>query len=121
MAQGYAYAQELISLDGNYAVNNFAIKPTVVPSTETLIVSYTVPAGKTAIIKGVYGEGATDGLFKLYVNSVAIWQGRNAWTQRIIGTPLERTLATGDIVDLKVTNLKLLNHSFSGGFYAYEL
>jgi hypothetical protein len=121
MSQGFAYAQELIALDGNYAVNNFAIKPTVVPSTETLVVSYTVPVGKTALIKGVYGEGGTDGLFKLYVNTVAVWQGRNAWTQRLVQTPLERTVATGDIVELKVTNLKALNHMFSGGFYVYEL
>jgi hypothetical protein len=119
MAQGYAY-DPTIALGGNNAVAKYG-SVTAVPSTEILIVSYTVPTGSTAIVKGVFGEGGTDGLFKLYVNSVSIWEDRNAWTQRGIQSFIEKTLASGDIVDLKVTNQKTVNHVFTGGFYVYEL
>lgn len=119
MAQGYAY-DPTIALSGNTAVSKFG-SVTGVPSTEVVITTYTVPVGTTAILKGVFGEGGTDAIFKLYVNSTAVWQGRNAWTERIITGLIEKTLAAGDIVDLKVTNQKTVNHTFTGGFYVYEL
>jgi len=119
MAQGYAYSPEK-ELLGNSAVTIYGTV-TGVPSTENTIVSYTVPAGKTALLKSVFAEGGTDAIFIVYVNSVAIWQGRNAWTQRGIEGMIEKTLATGDIVDLKVTNQKTVNHTFTGGFYVYEI
>jgi hypothetical protein len=117
--QGYAY-DPTIALTGSTAVEKFG-SVTAVPAVEILIATYTVPAGTTALLKGVFGEGATDGIFKLYVNSTAIWQDRNAWTQRGVQSPIEKTLATGDIVELKVTNQKVVNHTFTGGFYVYEL
>jgi len=117
--QGFAY-DPTIALLGATPVEKFG-SVTAVPATEIVIATYTVPAGTTATIKGVFGEGGTDGIFKLYVNSVAIWQDRNAWTQRGVQSAIEKTLASGDIVDLKVTNQKTINHTFTGGFYVYEL
>ena len=119
MAQNFAYDQDIINLIGDNAVLKFGNNSACVPATETTLVSFTLTAD--SIIKGVYGEGGTDGLFKLYVNTVAKWQGRNAWTQRIVTTPIELSLVTGDIVELKVTNQKTTNNPFSGGFYVYEL
>ena len=91
MAQGYAY-DPTIALGGNNAVARYG-SVTAVPSTEILIATYTVPAGTTGLLKGVFGEGGTDGIFKLYVNSSAIWQARNAWTERFVSSLIEKTLA----------------------------
>lgn len=118
MAQGFAYDNETIQLAGNDAVNVYG-SVTGVPATEIVVATYT--AAVAGLLKAVYGEGGTDGLFKLYLNSAAIWEGRNAWTQRIITAPVEQSLAIGDIVELKVTNQKNTNHVFTGGFYVYEL
>ena len=119
MSQSFAYDQETIVLAGSDAVNVFGSNGAVVPATETLLATYT--AVGNALLKYVYASGETDGRFKLYVNSTAIWIDRNAWTERNIQSQLEKKLVTGDIVELKVTNLKLTNHFFSGGFYVYKL
>lgn len=120
MAQGYAWDIQTVTTLPINAVAFYG-SVTAVPATEILITSYTVPVGKTSTIRGVFGEGGTDGLFILYLNSNPIWQWRNAWTERAIQSPLEKTLVVGDIVELKVTNLKNTNHDFTGGFYAYEV
>ena len=116
MSQSYAYnSGDIVNAVSKYG------SVTAIPSTEIVIATYTAPVGSTPLIKGVFGEGATDGLFTLYLNSTAIWQARNAWTERFISCLLEKTLAAGDIVELKVTNQKNTNHTFTGGFYVYEL
>jgi hypothetical protein len=78
MAQGYAYTPE------PNVKNYFGSNAAVVPATETLLATYTVPVAKTATLDYVYGSGETDGQFKLYINSTAKWVSRNAWTQRNI-------------------------------------
>jgi hypothetical protein len=118
MAQGFAY-NDTDNLAGKNIQNYFGSNNAVVPSTETLLVTHT--STKDEILKYAYGGGETDGRFKLYVNSVAIWVARNAWTERNVNSMIEKKLASGDIVELKVTNLKLTNHFFSGGFDIYEL
>jgi hypothetical protein len=120
MAQGFAWDQEIINILGGDPVNAYGENNAVVPSTETTLASYTI-SNPEAILKGVYGFGDTDGRFKLYVNSTSVWEGRNAWTQRLIWTLVEKSLVSGDVVELKVTNLKGTNHRFTGGFYVYEL
>jgi hypothetical protein len=118
MAQGFAY-DETDNLAGENVKNYSSSNSAVVPSSETTLVTHT--ATKDEIIKYVYGNGETDGRFKLYVNSTAIWIGRNAWTERNIKDQIEKRIISGDIVELKVTNLKLTNHLFGGGFTIYEL
>lgn len=115
MAQGYAY------LPTPDILNYFGSNPAVVPATETLLATYTVPVAKTATLEYVYGGGGTDGMWKLYVNASPYWFSRNAWTQRNIQDTLQISLVAGDVVELKVTNLKLTNHLFTGGFYVHEL
>ena len=118
MSQQFAY-NESENLEGKSVQNYFGSNAAVVPSSETTLVSHT--STKNEILKYVYGSGETDGRFKLYVNSTAIWNDRNAWTQRGIDKKIEKQLVSGDVVDLKVTNLKITNHLFSGGFDIYEL
>jgi len=120
LSQGFAYDPNS-GLIGKTPVEKFGSLAAAVPSTETVITTYTVPASTTANLKGVFGEGGSDGLFILYVNSVALWRWRNAWTQRGTAEALDKALVAGDIVDLKVTNQKTTNQPFSGGFYVYEL
>ena len=118
MAQGYAYLPDISAAD---TLNFFGSNGAVVPASETLLVTHTVPTSKTALLKYVYGSGETDGRFKLYVNSTAVWVARNAWTQRNIQDMVEKSLVAGDIVELKITNLGSTNHFFSGGFYVNEI
>jgi hypothetical protein len=113
--QGYAY------LPTPNTLNYFGSNNAVVPATETLLATYTVPVAKTSTLEYVYGSGETDGRFKLYVNTIAKWVARNAWTQRDIQDTLQYALVAGDVVELKVENLKTTNHFFSGGFYVHEL
>ena len=90
-------------------------------STEVSLASTTVSASKFLRIKGVYGEGGTDGMFKLYVDGNQVWQGRNSWTQRDGFASMEYEGGAGEVVELKVENLKGSTHTFTGGFYGYEL
>lgn len=118
MSQGFAY-DDKENLAGENVQNYFGSNAAVVPASETSLVAHT--ATKDEMLKYVYGAGETDGRFKLYVNGTAIWIERNAWTERNVNSMIEKKIVSGDIVDLKVENLKLTNHLFSGGFYIYEL
>jgi len=118
MSQNFAYDQK-DDLAGKNVQNYFGSNAAVVPSTETMLVTHT--STKDEILKYVYGNGETDGKFILYVNSTAIWIERNAWTERNVNSMIEKKLVPGDIIALKVTNLKTTNHLFGGGFDIYEL
>jgi len=120
MAQNFAYDDYIVNVLGGDPVNTYGVDNAVVPATETLLCTYTV-VNANAILKGVYADGNTDGRFKLYVNSTAVWEDRNAWTQRGVTGTVEKAVVAGDVIDLKVTNLKTTNHRFTGGFYVYEL
>ena len=90
-------------------------------STETSLATTTVAGGKFLRVKGVYGEGGTDGMFRLYVDSFQVWQARNSWTQRDVFASMEYEGSAGEVIELKVENLKGSTHTFTGGFYGYEL
>jgi hypothetical protein len=51
-------------------------------NTPTTIVSYTVPSGKTLLIKSVIGWGEADGEFLLYVDGVLKGGGRTSAAER---------------------------------------
>ena len=112
---------ELESLLGKDLVQQFGTLTDLVPSTETLVVSYTPAIGETVRIKGIYAEGENDAMVKLYVNGSVVWQGRNAWTTRNVPILMEAQALEGEIIELKITNLKNQNSDFSGGFYGYKL
>ena len=90
---------------------------TGIPATEATIATYTVPASKTLKLRGVFGEGGTDAIYTLYIDSAVIWQQRNAWTDRNVKSGVGADVVAGEVVTLKVTNQKGTNHTFTGGFY----
>ena len=94
---------------------------TCVPATEKLLAILTATAGKGLVVKGIVCEGIDDGLFKLYVNGNCKWQWRNAWTERGGTFNYEARVPSGQAVELKATNLRLINRILSGGIYGYEL
>jgi hypothetical protein len=103
------------------AVKQFYGSITGSPSTETLITAYTVPIAKSFTLESVYGQAGTDGIWILYVNSTAIWSGRNAWTCPSVNSNIGKKLGAGDLIELKVTNQKNTNHNFTGGFNGSEI
>ena len=111
---------ELEELTGKTLVQVYG-SASVPSSSEVSLASTTVTAGQKLRVKGVYGEGGTDGLFKLYVDSVQVWQGRNAWTTRNVTASMEYEGGANEVIELKVVNLKGSTHTFTGGFYGYEL
>jgi len=111
---------ELEDLVGKTLVQAYG-SASVPSSTESSLATTTVAVGKSLRIKGIYGEGGTDGMFKLYVNSVQVWQARNAWTTRDVFASMEFEGGASEVIELKVENLKGSTHTFTGGFYGYEL
>lgn len=111
---------ELEDLVGKNLVSVFG-EASVASSTESLLTSTTVAVGKRLRLHGVFGEGGTDGIFRLYVDSVKVWQARNSWTTRDVTATLEVEANEGEVIELKVENQKGNTNSFSGGFYGYEL
>jgi len=111
---------ELENLSGKTLIQEFG-EASVPGATETSLASTTVAVGKTLRIKGVYGEGGTDGIFRLFVDGAKVWQARNAWTDRSVNARLEVEGTAGEVVELKVENQKGSTNPFSGGFYGYEL
>ena len=88
---------------------------------ESTLASTTVDTEKYVRVKAQWGEGEADGLWKLYINSNVVWQGRNSWTNRNVQGLMEYQADAGDTVTLKVTNLSNNTKHFTGGFYGYEL
>lgn len=67
--------------------------------------TYTVPTGKTLLIKGVSVSGMGDGLFQLQVNNgVLVWTGRTSWTQRTIPADVSFSVQAGDFVNMHLTS-----------------
>jgi hypothetical protein len=90
-------------------------------SFESTLATITVAADKYVRVKAEWGEANADGLWKLYINSNVVWNGRNAWTNRNVQGVMEFQVNEGDTVTLKATNLHNQTKHFTGGFYGYEL
>lgn len=111
----------LLALGGAGVIQQVFGVQSVSALTETTLTSYTVPVGKSFNLSGYSCEGVEDGLFKIYVGVVKIWQGRNAWTQRTLNGDLLKSLSAGQTVYLKVENLRNQAHAFSGTLYGEEI
>jgi hypothetical protein len=111
---------ELEELTGKVVFNRFG-EASVAGATETSLCTITVPTGKKYRVHGVFGEGGTDGIFRLFVDGTKVWQGRNAWTSRSLVAKLEVEANADWVIELKVENQKNTTNPFSGGFYGYEL
>jgi hypothetical protein len=86
-----------------------------------VLATYTVPALKVLSISGIFGEGIDNGLFKLYIDAVKVWQGRNAWTERNVQSYLVYEATAGQVVQLRVTNIVTATRVYSGGFYGRQI
>lgn len=89
-------------------------------SSETVIVSVTVTPTRIWRIKGIFAEGTSDAIFRLYIDNVKVWQGRNQWTERNVHALMEFDADESLDVELRVVNLGNASDTFTGGFYAHE-
>lgn len=113
-------SEKLEQLNGFSLISKFG-EANVATSTETLLTSDTVATGKRLRIKGINVEGNGKGLFRLYVNSVKVWQARLAWTHRSFNSIMDFEATAGQLVELKVLNRDDVAVDYSGGFYGYEI
>lgn len=88
-------------------------------NTETVLATFSVPASKFVRIAGVYGEGGTNGIFRLYIDSTKIWQARNAWTSRNVFSSRQYDAQAAEVVQLRVIH-QSTTHTFSGAIWGYE-
>jgi hypothetical protein len=96
-------------------VNVFAENTTVPSSILTAILSYTVPAGKTLSITGVYGWGQADGEFAIKVDSVVVGGGWSSPSFRTLhlnyeSAPISAT--AGQVVTVNVTQYQTSTQDF---------
>jgi hypothetical protein len=97
------------------AVNVYAENTTVPSSILTAILSYTVPAGKTLSITGVYGWGQCDGEFIIQVEGTTVGGGWSSPAFRTLpldysSAPIQAT--TGQIVTVNVTQYQVSTQDF---------
>ena len=112
---------ELEELAGKTLVHQYDTAAGVSPAATVTILTYTVPAGKKVRVKGMFFEGSGDALFSLEIAGTEEWQGRNAWTDRNVRSGLEYEATAGQEIELLVENLNDQVHTFTGGFYGYQL
>lgn len=96
---------------------------TLIPSaTETTIVSYVVPVGKTFHGIGFVATGNSHGLFRMYFNGVAKIAGRSSVavpTMDISFKQATTTALAGQTVTIKVTHYAPSTADFEGTILGY--
>lgn len=88
-------------------------------ATETTLCSVVVPLSKFIRLAGVYAEAKVDAIFRLYIGSTKIWQGRNAWTDRNVGSAIEDDAQPSQTIYLKVLQNNGTTQTISGSFWGY--
>jgi len=112
--------QILAAQGGGNPVEKFG-ETSVSGNTETTLASYTVPAGKKVQVRGIFGEGVDNGVFRLYIDGTKVWQKRNAWTDRNVEGAMFAEATASQAIEVKVLNLMPVARDFSGGFFGIEL
>jgi len=112
--------QILAAQGGGNPVEKFG-ETSVSGNTETTLASYTVPAGKKVQVRGIFGEGVDNGVFRLYIDGTKVWQKRNAWTDRNVEGAMFAEATASQAIEVKVLNLMPVAMDFSGGFFGIEL
>lgn len=97
------------------SINLYAENTTVPSSILTAILTYTVPAGKTLDITGIYGWGQCDGEFVIKVDSVVVGGGWSSPSFRTLhldysAAPIPAT--AGQIVTINVTQYQISTQDF---------
>lgn len=100
----------------------------VASGVETLIVSYTVPFSKTAVLERISSSGENVGAYKVYLNGVAIDQQRtyyggdmNALFEFMTGTSDGFLLAAGDIISVKILHTRQFVGNFNARIQVLEI
>lgn len=96
-------------------VNVYAENTTVPSSTLTIILSYTVPVGKTLSITGAYGWGQADGEFAIKVDSVFVgggWSSPSFRTLHLDYVPAPILATAGQVVTVNVTQYQTSTQDF---------
>ncbi len=111
------------------AVNNITLTPTngsivygevaaVPDSSETTLVTYTVPLLSDFSLDKAHGSGEGDGLFRLKKNGNTIAKRRSNWTERNVHFEYGSLLfAAGDVITVTVYHEEGVNKEFSAELY----
>ena len=104
--------------------NTFGDVALVLTSTETTVVTYTVPANKTFYFIGFNVSGNANALFKLYVNGSPVLAGRSSVANLTLNltysySPIKVT--EGVTIVLKVTHGASVGCDFEGTILGYLL
>ena len=104
--------------------NTFGDVALVLTSTETTVVTYTVPANKTFYFIGFVVSGNANALFKLYVDGVAVLAGRSSVANLTLNltysySPIK--VPEGVTIVLKVTHEVSVGCDFEGTILGYIL
>ena len=91
----------------------FAEQGTVPSSTETDIVSVTIPSGKTGIVLNGSGQAKVDVIFRLYIDGSRKEIRRNAWTGRVVDFTSNEAVEAGLVVKITAEHTNLLAQSIS--------
>jgi hypothetical protein len=77
----------------------------VLPNTDTLVVSYTVPVGKKFDLNSATCSGENTAKFTVKINGAIIQVKRSWWTEFNVDFDFrEQILSAGDVVEIFVTN-----------------
>lgn len=92
-------------------------------SIEHSLVSHTVSPGEAFNLVKISGEGRTDAIFRVKVNSLMIERKRNNWTERNVVFNYSRgiPLVPGDTIELTIEHNQLTSKPFSGSIYGEDL
>jgi len=110
----------VVALDPSAAAVNESIYDEInaVPKdTETTIVSFTVPLGRTCRISGGSASGKTDAAFKLYIDGVLKEKLLNAWTDRNVSFKAIDDIEEGKEIKITVEHWANNVHNFNGSIF----
>ncbi|NCA14141.1 MAG: hypothetical protein EBS89_08420 [Proteobacteria bacterium] len=98
---------------------------TLVPtSSETTVVTYTVPVGKVFFFVGLNASGNANAIFKLYVDGSVVLAARTSvanLTATISYSHSPIKVAAGDTISIKVTHQAPVGCDFEGTILGYLL
>ena len=106
------------------SVTAFNMTTLVPQNTETTVITYTVPSGKTFHFLGFVASGNANALFKLYVAGDTVLAGRSS----VANLTIQMTHALspfqvfeGDTIVLKVTHQANVGCDFEGTIFGFNL
>jgi len=103
-------------------INIYAEVGSIASETETTVVTYAVPAGKTLNIQGFLGTGTSTGRFRLFLDAVVEGILRTSTAERSTSVDYGRGViqaTTGTTVTIKAYHEETANQTFQGNLFGY--